>query len=93
MRVKLAEIDDSELVVPLTLKVPMRVYERLGRIVTATKDKQDKARKRADKALKAQTEVGRPASRPRKLSKQSLLLSIIEDVLRDPNFEIEIDSE
>ena len=91
MKVKIAEIDESELVVPLTLKVPKRVYDRLERIVDATKERQEKARIKAAKAVRSNVELGRPARSPRKLSKQSLLLSIIEDVLFDPDFEVEVE--
>ena len=91
MKVKIAEIDDSEVLIPLTLKVPKRVYERLERIVAATKDRQDRARITARKAVKSSESMGQPAKQPRKLSKQTLLLSIIEEALSDGRFEVEIE--
>lgn len=92
MKIKLIKIEDSEIVVPLTLKVPIRLYERLKKIVETTKRKQDVARKRAAKELKQDTSVGQRKSVPRMASKQTVLLSIIEEALKDDSFEVEIES-
>ena len=92
MKIKLIKIDDTELVVPLTLKVPKRLYKRLDELVEATKVKQDKEREKAKKKRKDPTAVGQPSKLPRMASKQTILLSIIEQALKDPSFEIEIET-
>lgn len=91
MKYRVFAPDDTEQVVPLTLKVPLSLYKRICDVVASKKGEQQKDRKKAKRERQKSEEIGVPARETKLLTKQSLLLSIVYEVLKDKQFKIDVD--
>ena len=91
MKVKLIKIEDGEVIVPLTLKVPERLYKKLIQLVKETQATQKKSRKEASSERKDDKKIGQIKTSDRLASKQSVILSLLEHALNDRSFKIETD--